>query len=56
VVHLLSRLDELKNGTIQRLEVRAGIPRRLVFETRLRVFWRAEDDTSTVVREESEAL
>ena len=32
--HLIARLDEFKNGTIQRLEVRAGIPRRLVFETR----------------------
>src|SRR5271156_3188746 len=35
VLRLMSRLDELKNGTIQRLEVRAGIPRRLVFESRL---------------------
>src|SRR5436309_15821411 len=35
VCRLMSRLDELKNGTIQRLEVRAGIPRRLVFESRL---------------------
>jgi hypothetical protein len=34
VLRLMSRLDELKNGTIQRLEVRAGTPRRLVFETR----------------------
>jgi hypothetical protein len=36
VVRLMSRLDELGNGTIRCLEVRAGIPRRLVFETR---FW-----------------
>jgi hypothetical protein len=35
VLRLMSRLDELKNGTIQRLEVRAGIPRRLIFESRL---------------------
>jgi hypothetical protein len=35
VLRLMSRLDELKSGTIQRLEVRAGIPRRLVFELRL---------------------
>ena len=35
VLRLMSRLDELKNGTMQRLEVRAGIPRRLVFELRL---------------------
>jgi hypothetical protein len=35
VGRLMSRLDELKNGTIQRLEVHAGIPRRLVFESRL---------------------
>jgi len=34
VSRLMSRLDQLKNGTIQRLEVRAGIPRRLVFESR----------------------
>lgn len=35
VLRLMSRLDELKSGTIQRLEVRAGIPRRLVFESQL---------------------
>jgi hypothetical protein len=35
VRRLMSWLDELKNGTIQRLEVRAGIPCRLVFESRL---------------------
>jgi hypothetical protein len=32
---LMSRLDELRNGTIQRLEVRAGVPRRIVLEARL---------------------
>ena len=32
VSRLMSQLDGLKNGIIQRLEVRAGIPRRLVFE------------------------
>jgi hypothetical protein len=35
VLRLMSRLDELKNGMIQHLEVRAGLPRRLVFELRL---------------------
>src|ERR1700726_520863 len=35
VGRLMSRLDELRNGTIQRLEVHAGLPRRLVFESRL---------------------
>jgi len=35
VLRLISRLDELKNGTIQRLEVRAGVPRRLVLEIKL---------------------
>jgi len=35
VSHLMSRLDEFKNGKIQRLEVRAGIPRRLILESRL---------------------
>jgi hypothetical protein len=35
VLRLMSRLDELKNGRIQRLEVRAGLPRRLVFESRV---------------------
>lgn len=34
VKRLMSLLDELKNGTIRRLDVRAGIPRRLVFESR----------------------
>jgi hypothetical protein len=35
VLRLMSRLDELKNGTIQHLEVRAGIPRRLLLASRL---------------------
>jgi hypothetical protein len=35
VCRLISLLDELKDGTIQRLEVRAGIPHHLVFETRV---------------------
>lgn len=35
VLRLMSRLDQVKNGTIQRLEVRAGLPRRLVFESQL---------------------
>ena len=35
VRRLISLLDELKNGTIQRLEVRAGIPHRFVFESHL---------------------
>lgn len=29
---LVSLLDELKDGSIQRLELQAGIPRRLIFE------------------------
>jgi hypothetical protein len=32
---LLRRLDEIGNGMIERLEVRGGIPRRVVFESRL---------------------
>ena len=32
---LMSRIDEIQNGTIERLEVRGGLPRRLVFESRL---------------------
>jgi hypothetical protein len=32
VINLISWLDELKSGTIRRLEVRAGLPRRLLFE------------------------
>jgi hypothetical protein len=35
MLRLMSWLDEFKNGTIQRLEVRAGIPRRLVLGSRL---------------------
>src|SRR5690349_20096093 len=31
-VRLLSRLDEIRDGTISRLEVRAGIPRMLILE------------------------
>lgn len=33
VVRMMLQLDEWRNGTIQRIEVRAGIPRRLIFET-----------------------
>jgi len=32
VFRMMTRLDELKNGAIQRLEVRAGIPHRLVLK------------------------
>ena len=35
VSRLMAHLDELMNGTIQRLEVRAGIPRRLVLQKHL---------------------
>jgi hypothetical protein len=35
VCRLLDRLDEIENGRIERLEVRAVIPRRMVFESRL---------------------
>jgi hypothetical protein len=35
VLRLMARLDALHNGTIRHLEVRAGIPRRLIFESRL---------------------
>jgi hypothetical protein len=35
VLRLMSRLDEIKNCTILHLEVRAGIPRRLVIQSRL---------------------
>jgi hypothetical protein len=35
VCRLMARLDELKNGTIDRIEVRAGVPRRIVFAARL---------------------
>lgn len=31
VRHLMARLDEVKNGAILRVEVRVGIPRRVVF-------------------------
>ena len=35
LVRLMSLLDELKHGKIQCLEVRAGLPRRLVFESQV---------------------
>lgn len=34
---LVALLDKLQNGMIERIEVRAGIPRRVVFESRLTV-------------------
>lgn len=35
---LMTRLDEIKNGRIERIEVRAGLPRRVLFESRLQEF------------------
>jgi hypothetical protein len=35
VGRLMARLDELKNGVIQRVEIRGGVPRRIVYESRL---------------------
>jgi hypothetical protein len=35
IIRLLTLLDQIENGKISRLEVRAGIPRRLVYEHRI---------------------
>jgi hypothetical protein len=35
VRRLMARLDDAESGTIQRIEVRAGLPRRVVVESRL---------------------
>ncbi len=35
VCRLIDRIDELQTGRIQRIEVRAGIPRRVLIEARL---------------------
>ena len=35
ICRLMARLDQFQNGPIERIEVRAGIPCRLVFERRL---------------------
>ena len=35
VRRLMARLDQLKNGRIERIEVRSGVPRRAVIERRL---------------------
>jgi len=35
VLRLMNRLDEFKDGLIERIEVRAGVPRRIVFQSRL---------------------
>ena len=35
VCRLMTRLDEIEDATIERIEVRAGIPRRVVIERRL---------------------
>lgn len=34
ILRLARRLDEMKFGTIRRLEVRAGVPRRIIFRQR----------------------
>jgi hypothetical protein len=33
LVRLFVRFDEMNNGMIERLEVRAGVPRRVVYES-----------------------
>ncbi len=35
VRRLMARLDQLKNGRVERIEVRSGVPRRVVIERRL---------------------
>jgi hypothetical protein len=40
ICRLMTRLDELANGTIERIEIRAGIPRRLVLGYRSLRVWR----------------
>lgn len=35
VCRLIDRIDELQTGRIQRIEVRAGIPRRVLIEAKL---------------------
>jgi hypothetical protein len=35
VLRLMAQLDAIQNGVIEEIEVRAGIPHRLVFERRL---------------------
>ncbi len=34
ICRLMARLDEIQNGAIEKIEIRAGIPRRLVFRRR----------------------
>ena len=34
-IRLMALLDQIKNGKISKLEVRAGIPRRIVYEHRI---------------------
>ena len=35
VCRLLERIDQIENGRLDRIEVRAGIPRRVLIETKL---------------------
>jgi hypothetical protein len=35
VRRLMARFDDLKNGTIERIEIRSGIPRRVIIERRI---------------------
>ncbi len=35
VRRLFARLDQLQNGTVERIEVRSGVPRRVIIERRL---------------------
>jgi hypothetical protein len=44
---LMARLDEIGNGTIERIEVRGGLPRRVVFESRLSELFPLENTGSS---------
>ena len=33
ICRLMAQLDEIQNGTLEKIEVRAGVPRRLVFSS-----------------------
>jgi hypothetical protein len=44
---LMIRLDEIRDGRIERIEVRGGIPRRVVFESRISELFSLEKSGSS---------
>jgi len=51
----MHRLDELKNGTIERIEIRVGIPRRVIFKIPLPEAFASDPQLTTRTADQRES-